>query len=148
FVRGRWGIWAAALSAVAWVFQPNLFGHGHYASYDAPLSALWVLAILAFVTAVNPRTGSKPGAIRWGWTLTLGVILGCAAATKLTGWFLPLPFLVAVALYWDRRVWVTFGLSLLIAAIVLILLIPPWWTDPVTGVARFLWSNLTRSETI
>ena len=144
----RWGAWAAALAAGGWVLQPNLFGHGHYASYDAPLSALWVLAILAFLAAIAPREGVKPGGIRWDETLTFGLILGCAAATKFTGWFLPLPFLVWVVLYRDIRALVTLGLGLLIAAVVVTLLIPTWWTDPITGVIRFFRSNLSRSETV
>jgi hypothetical protein len=36
----------------------------------------------------------------------------------------------------------------LTSAIVVYLLVPPWWTDPITGVARFLRSNLTRGQTI
>ena len=39
----RWGRWPAALAAGSWVLQPNFFGHGHYAAYDAVLSSLWVL---------------------------------------------------------------------------------------------------------
>ncbi len=51
----RWGCRPAALAAGLWVLQPNLFGHGHYATYDAVLASLWVLAILAFAQAVDPR---------------------------------------------------------------------------------------------
>jgi hypothetical protein len=150
FGRRRWGGWAAALAASAWVFQPNLFGHGHYACFDGPLSALWVLAILTFFATVAPRDGDgvPPAAIRWGGLVSFGVILGCAAATKLTGWFLPLPFLVWAVLARDRRAMVALGLALVIAGVVAYLLIPPWWTDPVVGVARFFRSNLTRGQTI
>jgi hypothetical protein len=42
----------------------------------------------------------------------------------------------------------TFARSLLIAALVVYLLIPPWWTDPVTGVTRFLQSNLNRGRSL
>ena len=35
------------------MLQPNLFGHGHYAAYDAVLSSLWVLSIIAFISAVD-----------------------------------------------------------------------------------------------
>ncbi len=44
---------------VAWVLQPNLFGHGHYAAYDGVLSSLWALAIIVFAQAVAP---CRPGA--------------------------------------------------------------------------------------
>src|SRR3954449_8204345 len=48
FFTRRWGTWPGALSAGAWVLQPQLFGHGHYATYDALLSCLWVSSVLAF----------------------------------------------------------------------------------------------------
>src|SRR5207253_2615497 len=59
FVANRWGSRAAALAAGSWVFQPNLFAHGHYAAYDAVLTALWVLAILVFAQVVAPA-GLEP----------------------------------------------------------------------------------------
>jgi hypothetical protein len=35
-----------------------------------------------------------------------------------------------------------------VAATVLYLLNPPWWTEPITGILRFFRSNLTRGKTI
>ena len=88
------------------MLQPNLFGHGHYAAYDAVLTSLWVLSIIAFAAGrrspnESRRRHERP--IRWGWILVFGLVLGCAAATKFTGWFLPLPFLVWSCLYRSRR---------------------------------------------
>ncbi len=143
----RWGPWPAATTACAWVFQPNLFGLGHYATYDALLTALWVLAVLVFTAAVAPGAGCGPAAVRPGMALAFGVILGCAAATKLTGWFLPVPFLVWAALYQDRRAFRTILLGLLVAAMVTYALVPPWWTAPIDSVIRFFRSNLTRGRT-
>src|SRR5262249_12362162 len=145
-----WARWAAALAAGSWVFQPNLFGHGHYASYDAVLSALWTLAIVAFARAVDPTRTGVPveAASRWVGTTAFGLILGCAAATKLTGWFLPLPFLVWVGLTRNRAAARTLLLGLLVATVTVLLLIPPWWSEPISGVLRFFQSNLTRGKTI
>ena len=64
FVARRWGRWAATLAAGAWVLQPNLFAHGHYATVDAILASLWVLALIAFAEAVLPRTSAR--AVRQG----------------------------------------------------------------------------------
>ncbi len=148
FAGLRWGAWAGALAAGSWCFQPNLFGHGHYAAYDAILSALWVLAILVFVQAVEPRNGDKPRAIRWGWTVALGVILGCAMANKLTGWFLPLPFLAWAVLYRSVPAFKTLFVGLAIATVVLFLVMPPWWSAPIGGLLRFFDSNTSRDKTI
>ena len=92
FVAGRWGRWAGGpLPREAGVLQPNLFGHGHYAAYDAVLSSSGFWPIIVFSRADAPCTGRRPDPIRWIWTLAFGLIVGCALATKLTGWFLPCP---------------------------------------------------------
>jgi 4-amino-4-deoxy-L-arabinose transferase-like glycosyltransferase len=151
FAAARWGGWAAALAAGSWVLQPNLFGHGHYAAYDAVLASLWVLSIIAFAQALIPTGPESPPAgkaARWAWTALFGLILGCAAATKLTGWFLPLPFLAWAAWYRDRRAFAVLLVGMVIAAVVLFAQMPPWWSDPIDGVGRFLRSNLTRSRTV
>ena len=144
FVARRWGPWAGALASSAWVFQPNLFGHGHYATVDALLTSLWVGACLAFAGAVE-RDGRSP---RWGWVVLFGVLCGWAADSKLTGWFLPLPFFAWSLLYRSRRGWLTLVVGGLVAVVVLFAFNPCWWAEPVSGVERFLRSNLTRGKTI
>ena len=144
FVGRRWGVWAGALAASSWALQPNLFGHGHYATVDGLLTSLWVGAILAFAKAVE-REGRSPG---WGWVVGFGVLCGWAADSKLTGWFLPLPFFVWAALYRDRRAWLTLVVGGIVAVVVLFGFNPCWWLEPVSGVERFLRSNLTRGKTI
>ncbi len=143
FLARRCGNWAAAAGAGAWVLQPNLFGHAHYASYDAPLASLWVLAVLAFAKAVEPGA-DRP---RWGWTVAFGVLVGAAAATKLTGWFLPLPFAAWSVLYRDRRGLMALAAGGVAAIVSIYVFIPPWWPDPIGGFAEFVRSNLTRAET-
>jgi Dolichyl-phosphate-mannose-protein mannosyltransferase len=150
FAAVRWGYWPAALAVGSWVFQPNLFGNGHYAAYDAVLTSLWILAIVTFAQAVIPPASDSPAvgrAARWAWTAVFGLILGCAAATKLTGWFLLLPFLAWAVWARDRRAFVTLLAGLAIGAVVLFTLMPPWWRDPIGGVDRFFQSNLGRAQT-
>ncbi|MEW4569999.1 glycosyltransferase family 39 protein [Tautonia sp. JC769] len=145
FLDRRMGRWAAVVGASALVLQPRLFGHAHYAAYDAPLTALWVLAVLAFFGAVEDRSRRNPG---WGWAVLMGLVIGAASATKLTGWFIPLPLLAWTIVFRDRR-----GLLALLAAGPVALLTiyafnPPWWHEPVDGFARFLASNTGRGQTI
>ncbi|MFO0949877.1 MAG: glycosyltransferase family 39 protein [Isosphaeraceae bacterium] len=128
FVRRRWGVWPAVGAVSAWVLQPNLFGHGHYATYDALLSALWLGAVMAFSNAVEPS--ARP---RGGWTILFGLLLGFAADTKLTGWFIPLPMLVWVALTRSRRGLAVLAAGAGIAGLTLYLLNPPWWSEPIAG---------------
>jgi 4-amino-4-deoxy-L-arabinose transferase-like glycosyltransferase len=148
FSAVRWGTWPASAALAAWVLQPNLFGHGHYAAYDGVLSSLWVLAIIGFAQSLPEPSQDRPATISVLASLAFGLVIGCALATKLTGWFLPLPFLAWAAWQRDRRAIRVLMVGLPIAFAVLLLLNPPWWTEPITGVLRFLRSNLTRGRTI
>ncbi|CAN5890095.1 hypothetical protein BH23PLA1_BH23PLA1_05640 [soil metagenome] len=144
FIARRYGRGPALLAVTAWLFQPRLFAHAHYAAYDALLTSLWVGAILAFALAVE-RPGKAP---RWGWVLGFGGIGGLAAATKFTAWFLPLPFLAWTVMYGDRRGLLTLLASAPAAALTVFACIPIWWADPIDGLGRFFESNLSRAETI
>src|SRR5262249_21905921 len=118
FMTRRFGIWAGIAAAGAFVGQPRLFAHAHYAHYDDILTCLWVASILAFTSAVEPAEASAPrNCPRWGWAVVFGLIVGAATATKLTGWFLPLPFLAWAALYRDRRA----GWTLVVGGVVAVL---------------------------
>jgi 4-amino-4-deoxy-L-arabinose transferase-like glycosyltransferase len=148
FMATRLGVVPGATAAAAFVLQPRLFAHAHYAHYDNILTCLWVGSILAFAKAVEPSEPSPPRtAPRWLWAAAFGLLAGAAAATKLTGWFLPLPFVAWTLIYRDRRAALTLVSGGAIAALTLYALTPPWWHNPVAGAERFLHSNLTRAET-
>ena len=98
--------------------------------------------------AIPEPAGSVATIGRWLAVLGFGLAVGCALATKLTGWFLPLPFLVWAAWVRDRRALRVLAVGLPLAGAVLFLLNPPWWTEPIAGLSRFFRSNLTRGQTI
>jgi 4-amino-4-deoxy-L-arabinose transferase-like glycosyltransferase len=148
FARRRWGLLAGLVAAGAWVLQPNLFAHGHYATYDAILAALWIGAIVAFVRAVeSAELPQAPGRSLWLWTILFGLFVGCAADTKLTGWFLVVPFGAWAVVYRNRRAAKILLIGGLVGLVVLYVLNPPWWMGPWEGIARFWRSNLSRAET-
>lgn len=146
FATRLWGLWPGLAAAAAWVLQPRLFAHAHYATYDAILTSLWVCAIAAFARAVEPSESSRGP--RWGWVAAFGIIVGCAADTKLTGWLLPIPLAVWTLIYRDRRGLLSLVFGGIIGAVVLYLVNPPWWQEPITGVLRFFTSNLNRASSI
>jgi hypothetical protein len=143
----RHGPWAGGLAAGAWALQPRLFAEGHYATYDALLASLWVAATITFARAVEPGEEKMSGRLRWASAIALGVLLGWAADTKLTGWLLPLPFLAWTALARDRRGLLTLLVAAPIAIATIYLFNPAFWPVPVGGVERFLRSNLGRAST-
>src|SRR5262249_40976506 len=101
----------------------------------------------SFAEAVDPELVHRPR-LRWLAVALFGILVGFAAGTKFTGWFLPLPFLAWSMLYRSRWGFVTIGAGAMIAVAVGFLLLPPWWSDPVGGVVRFFESNLGRANAI
>lgn len=148
FMAEQEGYAAAVAAVAAWLFQPRLFGHAHYATYDAVLNSLWVLALIAFLRAVKGSPEGSPDRIGRLAAFGFALAVGAAMATKLTGWFLPLPFLIWTAWTRDRRALRVLAIGLPLAVLFLFMLIPPWWSEPIAGVSRFLRSNLTRGRTI
>ena len=144
FLAGRWGAGAGLMASGAWLLQPNLFGHGHYATLDGLLASLWVGGLLTFTRAVEAplRAG------RWAWAVAFGVLCGWAADTKLTGWFLPIPCVVWALWARDRRATRVLAVAGVVGAVTLFACNPCWWNDPLTGVERFFRSNLNRAKTI
>jgi multisubunit Na+/H+ antiporter MnhC subunit len=138
---GRTAGWMAALGLLT---MPRVFAHAHLASYDAPTLCLWFLAVAAFLKAVEPTADGTGRPL--AWTLAFGMLWGCAAATKLTGWFVPFPLTAWVMLYRDRRAAKVLIAGGLLAAVVICALNPTWWAEPIRGVQVFLKSNLTREE--
>jgi hypothetical protein len=139
FVARHYGRLAGMTAALGLLAMPRVFVHAHLASYDAPTLCLWFLAVAAFLRAVEPGAGRAR-------TVAFGIAWGCAAATKFTGWFVPVPLAAWALLYRDLRAARVLVLGGIIAALVLYALIPPWWPDPIVGVRVFLRSNLNREE--
>ena len=148
FVSRRWGAWAGALAAIAWIVQPNLFANGHYATLDGLLSSLWLLGLIAFAQAVDRKVDDTRRNPRWLWVIAFGILAGWAADTKLTGWFLPLPMIVWTLIERSRRGFLTLLVGGVVAVGVLYAFNPCWWNDPIDGIRRFFVSNLTRGKTI
>ncbi len=146
----RRGAWSGALGAGAFVLSPQLFAMGHYAHYDAPLTCLWLGSILSFAEAVIPGPAAGTALFRrprWGWVVLFGILAGAAAATKLTGWLLPLPLLIWTVLKRERKGTLTLAAGSLVAAAMVYAVTPPWWPAPWEGLTGFFASNLTRGET-
>ncbi len=73
------------LAVLGFWLTPRQFHHGHLAAFDVPVTATWLLALLAWRAAVEPGAGRR----RW---LAAGAAFGLALATKLNGFFLPAAF--------------------------------------------------------
>ena len=147
FFRSRWGLWPAVAAASAWMFQPHLFALAHYATYDGLLTSFWTGCMLSFVRAVERKGDDRSQSPRWPWVAAFAVLAAGAMGTKLTGWFVPVPFFFWAILYRDRRAILALTAGLALAIVLLIVMTPPWWHNPFTGLDRFFQSNFSRAET-
>jgi hypothetical protein len=165
FLARRRGRLAGLTAALAIVLVPRTFAHAHYAHYDMPVTCLWILAQIAFLKSLR----SAP------WIVAFGVLLGLAAGTKFTGWFAVVPPLcwsaICEGIPLARRLLrhVTFDgrarayaprsvidlratraliLGIPLAALTLYAIQPAWWSAPISGIERFLVSNLTRENSV
>ncbi len=127
---------AAALGAVAaLLLMPRVFAHAHFASFDGPLTACWILAWAAFA----PATKRSSAAVLWG------VLLGMTMSCKATGWIAPVPFAAIAVAYRDRAALRALAVGIPVALATFFVLNPPLWSDPVGNWLRFFDLNLHRT---
>lgn len=93
----EWAGLAVAVGTVLLLFtMPNVFYHFHLSTFDAPVTAMWIITVFAFRKGLDSP--------RWAWAT--GVLLGVGLATKNNAYFLPFLFAI-LYLYTDygRRLW-------------------------------------------
>ncbi|MFP4446164.1 MAG: glycosyltransferase family 39 protein [Desulfosudaceae bacterium] len=133
----------AALAAIAFAaFQPRVFGHLLIAGTDSPVAMSWlVLTLIAWRLQQAP-----PGSRRMVLRILLFFFLASASATKITGLLvvLPLAFYLLVHRNWREFAWLS-GAAVF-ALLFVVAVWPPQWHHPLSGLAKYLWYPLTRSE--
>jgi len=132
----EYSIAAGLGAAAALMLLPRMFAHAHFASFDGPLVACWLLAWAAFAPARESRRGA----------ILFGVALGMTLSAKATGWLAPLAFLAWTLAYRDRPGAKALAWGVPIALATFFLLNPPLWHDPIRGGATFLQMNFGRSQ--
>ncbi len=87
---------AGLFAAVAFFWAPHHFFHGHLCTFDMPVTTMIVATTYAFWKSLESRF----------WVYGTAVLWGLSLLTKLNGYFIPVPFVVAW-LYpwlWDRSI--------------------------------------------
>ena len=115
---------------------PRLLAHAHFATLDGPLLACW---LLAWATFWPQRDG-------WRWRVLWGVALGLTLSAKFTGWIAPVPFVACAVLSNDAAVRRTVAWGFGVAVLTFIVLNPPLWHAPLSGLVEFVTRNLSRGE--
>jgi hypothetical protein len=124
---------AGAGAGLALLAMPRVVGHAHIAATDMPLTLFW------FVAAI----GLGLHMLRGGRVILLlaAGALGCAMATKFTGWLIPVAVLPWCLIERKGRgflVWVVLGF------LVAWFLTPPAWTHPFGQMEALFRESITR----
>ena len=75
---------AGVIAAVLLGAMPQLFYNAHLACFDAPIMAMWLLAVYIYYRSV------KEGGL--GWAVAFGIVYGLTLDTKHNAWILPAVF--------------------------------------------------------
>lgn len=131
-IGGRVGSAAGVLAALFLVLSPRVFGHGHLAATETPLSTLWLMTCLALVRMTCDEPADRRAERRRAVVVPL--LLSLAMSVKFTGWFLqPAVLLWLLAFRPPRWAWAA-ALSLALPWVVIVALTPTLWSDPIGGL--------------
>ncbi|MGQ9769713.1 MAG: ArnT family glycosyltransferase [Thermogutta sp.] len=146
-LAGMAGPVTAAAAFLCIFLQPRLFAHAHFASFDGPVTAWWMLAWACCPFFEHRNSSAIEGCSRIRSTILWGVILGATMSTKATGWFAIVPFVVWAIVRRKREVVLRVMAAIIIALVAFFLFNPPLWCDPLHGWLRFFQLNLGRHQT-
>lgn len=157
---------AAIGAVVALMLIPRLFAHSHFASFDGPLTACWIIAWSVFPIRkllCTPREEVYGGRRLLEASLrrkqimsrllrtTLlaacwGVALALPMSCKSTGWLAMIPFVVWMIWVRPRR-WPTWLVVVPISAVcAFVVFNPSIWMHPIAGLTEFFKLNFFRGE--
>jgi len=110
-------------SAFSLLLMPRVFGHAHIAATDMAMMCFWLFCVIAFHKGLSDRR----------WSYIFAVLLGLAWSVKFTGFMIPLALILYMVLARETRAWRNIAVSFFISPVILFLLNPTWWADPVTA---------------
>jgi 4-amino-4-deoxy-L-arabinose transferase-like glycosyltransferase len=141
FVLELWGLAEAVLAVACLLVLPRALFHAGLDCFDAPIMTLWFATVVAYWRAL-----AGPPARAWPWQV--GVVWGLALATKHTA--LLIPFAIGVHYVWlairARDAWFRWRVVVAMAVIgplVLVVLWPWLWLDPIGHVKAWLQFHAT-----
>jgi 4-amino-4-deoxy-L-arabinose transferase-like glycosyltransferase len=125
------GPWIAGFVTVSYALLPRVFFHSHLGTLEYPMVALWFFVLYAYWRGMRERR----------WVYVAAVVLGLALLTKINGFFLYVPVVVLLALYFDRseprRSLAKLLPMLVIPPLVLVLGWPWLWPNPAARLVGY-----------
>ncbi len=135
--RRAWGPVPGLISALLFLTMPRVFGHAHFASMEMPLICMMLTVVFCFLRGLDSPF----------WAILTGIFFGLLLATKINGFFLPLPLLLWSHLYAGNR-YLNNLVSMLILGPVVMFLAWPWlWHDPLNRLLEYLLFHVNHQQT-
>lgn len=126
--RRAWRPAPGVIAALLYATMPRIFGHAHFASMETPLNFMMLLTVFCFLKGLE----------RPLWAAATGVAFGALLATKINGFFLPIPLILWAHLY-ARRQYANNLFAMIFMGPVVFVLCWPWlWPDPVMRMLQYL----------
>lgn len=120
---------AGALSALALMLTPRLFGHAHFGTLDMPMAALWFVAVALFSQVGRSRV----------WVWAAAIALAAAGLTKINAAFIPLVLVPYAVWRLRRRAVVPIIVLCVVPLLAFFALWPHMWVD----TWQHLWHYVT-----
>ncbi len=130
FTCAVWGYAEGVVAALLTLLLPRAFYHAGLACFDAPIAALWFATIVAYWKSL---------ASKW-WLIGVGLVFGCALATKHNAIILPVVVIAHYPLiaYRTKQPPWSLGAMLLVGPLVLYALWPWLWDAPIAHAKQWL----------
>ncbi|MGL4595851.1 MAG: hypothetical protein ACRCUY_14105 [Thermoguttaceae bacterium] len=136
-IKNDWGVVSAFCGLASILCIPRLFAHLQIAAWDSPLIASWLLAWSLFTLALSS----------WNGAVLFGLALGMTISCKFSGLGVLLPLFVC-AFFVHKLQQMRIITSVFVAIISFVVLNPPIWHDPISGIYRWFALNLGRDINI
>ena len=125
---------AGALSSLAMILMPRLFGHAHFGTLDMPMTALWFVAVALF---------SQVGRSR-GWVWAAAIALGAAGLTKINAAFIPLVLAPYAVWRLRRKAVVPLVILAVVPLVMFLALWPHLWVDTWQHLRQYVTDKASR----
>ncbi|MEN6624708.1 MAG: glycosyltransferase family 39 protein [Candidatus Sumerlaeia bacterium] len=135
--RRAFGPMSGLIAAILYATLPRVFGHAHFATMEPALLFMMLLVVFCFLRGLDHPF----------WAAMTGISFGLLLATKINGFFLPIPLILWGHLYARRRytnnlfAMLTLGPAVMVAAW-------PWlWHDTAARLLEYLHFHAVHQKT-
>lgn len=132
FVRRRYGLATAVLSAVCLLLMPRVIGHARIAAQETTTTFFWLAAIVPLLAW---WTSDRPPSVKQ--TLLSGLLFGLLMAAKIQAVFVPPVLLVWSLVLHRHRAIVPLAVWGITGFVVFFVLWPWLWLDPVEHLLQY-----------